>query len=631
MPFSRQRPSGVPVRCKDCAAPLAPGAQACTHCGLTLLAPPSQRAHEPLGELEPTEAAASATLDPLRSLPGVVVGGQYRIERFLAEGGMGAVFLGTDSVLRRRVAIKFLASALVRDVATVRRFLREARAMASLDHPNIITIHGFGEHGGHPFIVMKYVEGRTLSEVVGERGRLPLAEVARIGAQLCDGLAAIHARGFVHRDIKPHNVMLEADGRCVILDFGILRELGADTSTAFAVGTPAYIAPEQAKTPAAADGRSDLYALGVTLFELLTGQLPFKGASVFELLLKHHSELPVRVDALVPSLGSEVAAVVARALAKVPAERWQTAAELKAALLEAATSRSSLSDLEFLEPTATGRLDESSARLRAAGPVDAVETPATASARGLGPHAPLRRGRALGAWLLGGVALTGAGVAVWLAARAPRSPSVAVATARTAADSTNEENKPNAGAAVNAGITGLTGNVVTTKVGAIADTGGPAIAARPPLPVPAPSLRATTPPGPRPREGARRDERLAAAPVTPAARDTPAAPAPAAPPAPAAAPPAPVPAAPVPAAPVPAAPPAAVSLKVLVRFEGRGTWAAVSVDGEAVGRSHALSAKVKPGRRVIEVRREGFRTASRAVAVEAGVQPPAVTFELEKE
>jgi serine/threonine-protein kinase len=636
------RMRGSSVRCESCASALRPDEPVCQRCGLTLV----REVRPELDEAEESTAAAAPTpIDPLLRLPGTIVSGQYRIDRFLAKGGMGAVFLGTDLVLQRKVAIKFLATAWMADADTARRFLREARAAASLDHPNIVTIHAFGTTEERPFIVMKYVEGRTLAEHLAERGPLSFAEAARIGAQLCDGLAAIHGRAFVHRDIKPHNVMVESDGRCVILDFGILRDLGQHTSAALAVGTPAYIAPEQAKSPGEADARSDLYALGATLFELVSGRLPFRGTSVFDLLLAHQNETPPRLETLVPGLHKRAADVIDRALAKSPAARWQTALELKGALVAAAQSKMNEGSFTAAEPTETEREPggpEASASLAFDSKASVAPSPSSS-----------RRTHARIVVALSGIVIGAAAIAAYEAMRKPDStdPPLRVPVSSVAADAP----QPTALRALDAPRV-----APADPAARLSDETSPPAAERA-APRPSAPARAKRPAerrrpsvGPEPAKSASPPARASPAEGRILLRSTPAAAQIALDGVPKGRTPSEISAAAGrreismtlrgyaswskvvtlgPGASLTFSPtltPLAVPLKVLVRFEGRGTWAAVSVDGEAVGRSHAVSTRVAPGRRLIAVRREGFRNAQRSIDVAPG-SAPAVTFDLQKE
>jgi serine/threonine protein kinase len=249
---------------------------------------------------------------------------------------MGEVYAGEDTALDRPIAVKFLAEELCHEAELVNRFLREAKAAAQLDHPNLVPVYAAGRFGTRPFFVMRHVKGRTLAEWIESSGRLPLEAAIDIAVQVCDGLAHVHAHRCIHRDIKPQNIMVEPSGRCVILDFGILRRVNQTvTSSGIITGTPAYIAPEQASDPKTIDSRSDLYSLGVTLFEMLTAELPFRAENPFQLLVKHQTEPPPRPSSLVPEIPESMDAIVLRLLAKHPDQRFVLAKDVREALVAA--------------------------------------------------------------------------------------------------------------------------------------------------------------------------------------------------------------------------------------------------------------------------------------------------------
>jgi len=267
-----------------------------------------------------------------------VLEGKWRLERKLGEGGMGTVYLAHDLQLDRKVAIKVLASQLAGDSELVTRFEREARLTASLEHPNIVPVYAVGAMQGRPFIVMKKLEGRTLAAYLRECGALPGDELLSLMLQLCSGLDFIHARGFIHRDIKSGNIFIGPDGLATILDFGILRtseNIDALTRTGMVMGTPQYMSPEQALGATEIDHRADLYALAVLLFECLTGTLPFEAESELSLIqMQAHAPAPDVVDRA-PWVPAAVAEVVKRALSKRPEERYASGGELLAALGDA--------------------------------------------------------------------------------------------------------------------------------------------------------------------------------------------------------------------------------------------------------------------------------------------------------
>ncbi|MDI2131533.1 serine/threonine protein kinase [Yinghuangia seranimata] len=269
---------------------------------------------------------------------GTVFGGRYRLLRHLGSGSMGEVWLAEDPVLERRVAIKVLIPALLDDPGFAERFRAEARTLARLAHPNVVAVHDFGDgsHGGRPvaYLVMEYVEGDTLARLLARTGPLDAVAALELAAGVLDALGEAHAAGIVHRDIKPANLMLCED-RVVVTDFGIAAAEeggGRLTRTSVAMGTVPYQAPEQAAR-GDVTASADLYALGVVLYECLTGRLPFDGATAFEVTLKHLTETAPPLPDAVPG---PVRALVARALAKDRAARWADAAEMAAAAREAA-------------------------------------------------------------------------------------------------------------------------------------------------------------------------------------------------------------------------------------------------------------------------------------------------------
>jgi serine/threonine protein kinase len=227
------------------------------------------------------------------------------------------------------VAIKVLAEHYTRDEAFVRRFRREAQAAAKLNHPGVVSVFDTGSDGDVQYIVMEYVEGRTLAEVLAQEGRLPPDRAADIAAQAADALAFAHSAGLVHRDVKPGNIMLTEEGAVKVMDFGIARALEAETitQTATVFGTASYLSPEQARGERV-DHRSDIYSLGVVLYEMLAGRPPFAADSAVAIAYKHVSEPPPPLREVAPQVPSWLEAVTLRAMAKDPAERYQTASTM---------------------------------------------------------------------------------------------------------------------------------------------------------------------------------------------------------------------------------------------------------------------------------------------------------------
>jgi beta-lactam-binding protein with PASTA domain/predicted Ser/Thr protein kinase len=260
-----------------------------------------------------------------------VLGDRYRLEASIGTGGMAQVFRGLDTTLDRTVAIKILAPGFASDPSFVDRFRREAQAAARLNHPNIVNVYDTGVDGDTNFIVMEYVEGRTLAEYLGTGGTLAPSKAAEIAEKVAEALAAAHAQGVIHRDIKPANIMVTRDGRVKVMDFGIARLVaGTDTveQTAAVLGTAAYLSPEQAQGQPV-DARSDLYSLGVVLYEMLAGKPPFTGDSAMAVAYKHVQESPVTPSAVNHDVPPPLDAVAMRALAKNPANRYQTAGDFR--------------------------------------------------------------------------------------------------------------------------------------------------------------------------------------------------------------------------------------------------------------------------------------------------------------
>jgi serine/threonine protein kinase len=261
--------------------------------------------------------------------------GYYELVRPLGDGGMAQVYLGRDVRLDRDVAVKVLDEHLAQRPGFRERFLREARVAAALDHPNIVSIFDFGETGSHLYLVMPFISGGSLQDEL-RRAPMPPAVVAAYGTQMADALAYAHERGVVHRDVKPANMLLHADGRLMLSDFGLAKILDGSPPRRPGrpdAGTPEYMAPEQIN--GRTDERSDIYGLGVVLYLLLTGQLPFGGDTSNVVMEGHLYRLPEPPRHLNPRVTAAMQQVVLRALAKHPEERYQRASELGAALMGA--------------------------------------------------------------------------------------------------------------------------------------------------------------------------------------------------------------------------------------------------------------------------------------------------------
>lgn len=261
--------------------------------------------------------------------PGVQLGNRYRLDERIASGGMGDVWRGTDQVLGRVVAVKSLLPALLDEPGFAERFRGEARTMATINHPGVVDIYDFGSDQQIAFLIMEYVEGDALSATLGRVGRLTPARTMALVAQAADALHAAHAKGIVHRDVKPGNLLVRPNGTLVLTDFGIARSelVGQLTAAGSVLGTASYISPEQA-AGAVATPASDVYALGVVAYQCLAGRRPFEGDNPLEIAMRHVRETPRPLPGDIPP---PVRALVERALAKDPAARWPSAAALAGA------------------------------------------------------------------------------------------------------------------------------------------------------------------------------------------------------------------------------------------------------------------------------------------------------------
>jgi serine/threonine-protein kinase len=281
---------------------------------------------------------------------GEVIAERYELEELVGTGGMSSVYRARDRLLERHVALKMLHEQLTGEGDHVERFRREARAVAQLSHPNIVTVIDRGEQDSRQFIVFEYIAGENLKELVGRVGPLPEREAVRLALQVARALAFAHGQGLVHRDVKPQNVLLTEEGRPKVTDFGIARSLdvgGAMTQTGTVMGTSDYIAPEQARG-AHVDELSDVYSLGAVLYELLVGEVPFPGDNFVAVAMRHINEPPPSVRRLRSDVSPRLDAAIRRAMAKDPGDRFRSmeefAAELQGCLADLDGSGVSSSD-----------------------------------------------------------------------------------------------------------------------------------------------------------------------------------------------------------------------------------------------------------------------------------------------
>src|SRR5689334_15405308 len=271
---------------------------------------------------------------------GEVLADRYELEELVGTGGMSSVFRAHDRLLDRKVALKILHQHYSRDDDYVERFKHEARSVAALSHPNIVTVIDRAEHEDRQFIVFEYVEGENLKRLIERRGPAPVATALELAMQIARGLSFAHQQGLIHRDVKPQNVLLNGDGRAKVTDFGIARSLDVQhgmTQTGTVLGTSDYIAPEQAQGQRV-DEHTDVYSLGVVLYELLTSEVPFPGENFVAVAMRHINEQPPSVRDKRPDVSPRLDDAVRRAMAKRPQDRFPTmdafCAELEACLAE---------------------------------------------------------------------------------------------------------------------------------------------------------------------------------------------------------------------------------------------------------------------------------------------------------
>ena len=260
---------------------------------------------------------------------GSIINDRYQIIKTLGEGGMANVYLAHDNILDRNVAVKVLRGDLANDEKFVRRFQREALSASSLSHPNIVEMYDVGEDDGQYYIVMEYVDGKTLKQVLKQRGHLSITEVVDIMLQLTDGLAHAHDAYIIHRDIKPQNIMILSNGMIKITDFGVATALNSTqlTQTNSVMGTVHYLPPEQANGKGSTV-RSDIYSMGIMMYELLTGLVPYKGESAVEIALKHLREPLPSVRKVDPTIPQSIENVMIKATTKNPKNRYTDAREM---------------------------------------------------------------------------------------------------------------------------------------------------------------------------------------------------------------------------------------------------------------------------------------------------------------
>jgi len=308
--------------CPACQTPLPEEAQFCLRCGVATPTDPGV----------PQRTATTGMVEVAQVKKALA--GQYQIERVLGEGGMATVYLAHDQKHNRKVAVKVMRPELAATLGAD-RFLREVQVAAQLNHPHILPMHDSGTADGILYYVMPYVEGETLKEHVAKQGQLSVSETMRLGREVAEALAYAHTRGIIHRDIKPGNILLQS-GHALVADFGIARALGDEgevlTKTGLAVGTPQYMAPEQATGEREVDGRADIYALGAVMYEMMAGEPPFTGPTARAIITRSLTEEPRSLTVSRSGLPAAVNSAVMKALAKSASDRYANAGEMVTAL-----------------------------------------------------------------------------------------------------------------------------------------------------------------------------------------------------------------------------------------------------------------------------------------------------------
>jgi serine/threonine protein kinase/Tfp pilus assembly protein PilF len=313
-------------KCPNCSGENADTQRFCGECGTPL--PPDT--HQTQSYPESTKASLA---DIVELQTGALFANRYQIIEELGTGGMGRVYRVADRTLGEEIALKLIRPEIAAEKETLARFKMELKLAREVVHKNVARMFDFNEEGRVPYITMEYVRGENLKRLIRKVGRLFAGQAIPIACQICEGLTEAHRLGIVHRDLKPQNIMIDEDGQAKIMDFGLaqLLKAGEKSESHATPGTPAYVSPEQIKG-LPPDARSDLYSLGVLLYEMLTGTLPFKAASAREILLKHQAEVPRDPRELNPGISAGLSQVVMKCLEKDPGARFQSAAEIRQAL-----------------------------------------------------------------------------------------------------------------------------------------------------------------------------------------------------------------------------------------------------------------------------------------------------------
>jgi predicted Ser/Thr protein kinase len=295
------------------------------------IAIPAAQSARPLGASSKSGISFAPSIDEGRFLPGTLVAGRYRIIGLLGRGGMGEVYRATDLMLAQSVALKFLPEDAATNERLLERFHSEARIARQVSHPNVCRVYDIGEADSHPFISMEYIDGEDLAGLLQRIGRLPSDKALEITRKLCAGLAAAHERGVIHRDLKPQNIMLNKRGEVVIMDFGLAAVADALEGPEARNGTPGYMSPKQLRGDSVT-AKSDIYALGLIIYELFTGRRAYDGATLVELMRAQETARPASIGSIASDVDPAVEKVVLRCLQPDPVQRPASALAVAAAL-----------------------------------------------------------------------------------------------------------------------------------------------------------------------------------------------------------------------------------------------------------------------------------------------------------
>jgi serine/threonine protein kinase len=311
------------IQCPKCKAENPDTKQFCGDCG-TQLTPPD--------EIPVQTKTIEAPKEELTT--GSTFAGRYQIIEELGRGGMGKVYKAQDTEIKEKIALKLIKPEISSDKKTIERFQNELKLARKISHRNVCRMHDLGKSEGNYFITMEYVDGENLKGMIRMMGQLSSGKTISIAKQVCEGLSEAHRIGVVHRDLKPSNIMIDKDGNAKIMDFGIARSLTGKgiTGVGVMIGTPEYMSPEQVESKEI-DQRSDIYSLGVILYEMVTGQVPFEGDTPYSIGVKHKSEVPRNPKEINPQISDDLNRMILKCLEKEKDKRYQSAGELRSELI----------------------------------------------------------------------------------------------------------------------------------------------------------------------------------------------------------------------------------------------------------------------------------------------------------